>query len=58
MPISIIIVGIGTADFSKMEELDADKVPLTDHKGQKACRDIVQFVEFNKYIHSPTALAE
>ena len=33
LPISIIIVGIGKADFSKMEELDADKVPLTDHKG-------------------------
>ncbi len=58
LPISIIIVGVGKADFSKMEELDADKVPLTDHKGQKAKRDIVQFVEFDKFAHAPTSLAE
>lgn len=33
LPISVIIVGVGEADFSKMEELDADKVPLEDHRG-------------------------
>jgi hypothetical protein len=28
LPLSIIIVGVGHADFSKMDELDADEVPL------------------------------
>jgi hypothetical protein len=28
LPISIIIVGVGMADFSMMEQLDADKEPL------------------------------
>ncbi|VUZ53300.1 unnamed protein product, partial [Hymenolepis diminuta] len=29
LPISIIIVGIGAADFSAMEELDGDEIRLT-----------------------------
>ena len=28
LPLSIIIVGVGQADFSAMDELDADEVPL------------------------------
>jgi hypothetical protein len=28
LPLSIIIVGVGSADFTAMEELDADKEPL------------------------------
>ena len=28
LPLSIVIVGIGSADFSKMEILDADDDPL------------------------------
>ena len=27
-PLSIIIVGVGAADFTAMEELDADRAPL------------------------------
>jgi len=38
-PISVIIVGVGNADFSTMQNLD-------EIKGK---RDIVQFVEFNKH---------
>lgn len=43
---SIIIVGVGSADFSAMKELDADTVPLVSN-GKKAARDIVQFVPFH-----------
>jgi hypothetical protein len=46
-PLSIIIVGIGNADFGNMRELDGDDVVLRNSRGEKASRDIVQFVEFN-----------
>ena len=48
MPCSIIIVGVGNADFSAMEELDGDGGGrLRNSRGQECARDIVQFVEFN-----------
>lgn len=47
-PMSIIIVGVGPADFSQMNFLDGDKGLLT-HGGQTAKRDIVQFVPFTKF---------
>ena len=47
-PLSIIIVGVGNADFSLMEQLDADKNPLRHSNGQSMKRDIVQFVPFNQ----------
>ena len=49
-PVSIIIVGIGDADFEAMVELDSDDGILRDDYGQPCMRDIVQFVEFNKAI--------
>lgn len=51
LPMSIIIVGIGNADFSAMETLDGDTVALQSGK-QRAARDIVQFVPFNKFMTS------
>ena len=48
-PLSVIIIGIGKEDFSKMEILDGDEVPLTSSKGEKRMRDLVQFVPFAKY---------
>jgi hypothetical protein len=42
VPLSIIIVGIGAEDFSKMDELDGDD-------GPKLGRDIVQFIPYSKY---------
>lgn len=54
-PMSIIIVGVGNADFSDMERLDADKKAL-QHNGRKAARDIVQFVPFHKFKSCPSAL--
>ena len=49
LPLSIVIIGIGNADFTKMEILDGDEKPLVNSFGEKRKRDIVQFVEFNKY---------
>lgn len=58
LPFSIIIVGVGNADFSNMVLLDADDVPLRSSTGQVAQRDIVQFVNFNEVAHaSPQAVA-
>lgn len=48
-PLSIIIIGIGNADFKNMETLDGDTVLLTNSKGEVTKRDLVQFVQFNKY---------
>ena len=44
-PMSIIIIGVGEADFSAMEELDGDAVRIS-HRGKFAARDIVQFVAY------------
>lgn len=46
-PCSIIIVGVGEADFSMMDALDCDDGLLKDDYGNRAKRDIVQFVKFN-----------
>ena len=46
-PASVIIIGVGDADFDAMEELDGDGGLLRDDYGNVCKRDIVQFVEFN-----------
>lgn len=43
-PLSIIIIGVGNADFSGMKELDGDKVALRSGMSE-AERDIIQFVQ-------------
>ena len=48
-PLSIIIVGIGDADFTAMETLDSDEYDLIDGHGEQARRDIVQFIKLNDY---------
>jgi len=63
LPLSIIIVGIGNEDFTFMEQLDGDEIPLTNSKGEKRKRDIVQFIRFNNFknnnaIDSGTDFAE
>ncbi|CAB4060023.1 Copine-7,Copine-3,Copine-9,Copine-5,Copine-6,Copine-2,Copine-4,Copine-8,Copine-1 [Lepeophtheirus salmonis] len=50
LPMSIIIIGVGSADFSSMIELDSDDALLKDEDGNVAARDIVQFVEMAKYV--------
>lgn len=51
LPASIIIVGVGDDEFEYMIELDGDEVILTNSKGQRTIRDIVQFVKFNDFSH-------
>ena len=45
LPLSIIIVGVGNTDFDSMRQLDGDHDILTTATGQRAGRDIVQFVK-------------
>ncbi|KAL0488114.1 hypothetical protein AKO1_008988 [Acrasis kona] len=57
LPMSIIIVGVGNADFSDMNVLDGDVEPLK-YGNKRAARDIVQFVSFNDFVgRDPSALA-
>jgi len=49
LPFSIIIVGVGGADFDAMEELDSDDSLLTC-QGVQATRDIVQFVPYRMFL--------
>uniref|UniRef100_A0A668S5W7 C2 domain-containing protein n=1 Tax=Oreochromis aureus TaxID=47969 RepID=A0A668S5W7_OREAU len=59
LPMSIIIVGVGNADFSDMQMLDGDDGILRSPKGEPVLRDIVQFVPFRNFKHaSPAALAK
>ena len=57
LPLSVIIIGVGRADFSSMNVLDADDNPLVNSKGTRAARDLVQFVPFLKYESNPEKLA-
>ena len=57
LPLSIIVVGVGNADFSNMERLDGDN-GLYNSKGVKAQRDIVQFVPFREVGMNPDLLAQ
>lgn len=41
LPCSLIIIGVGDADFSSMDELDGDDDGLKDSTGRKIFRDIV-----------------
>ncbi|XP_013920989.1 PREDICTED: copine-9 [Thamnophis sirtalis] len=49
LPMSVIIVGVGPAEFGAMEELDGDEVRVSS-RGRYAERDIVQFVPFRDYV--------
>lgn len=48
-PLSVVIVGVGNADFSAMQFLD-------DFNSGPGKRDIVQFVPFNRHAHSSQSL--
>jgi len=59
LPLSIIIVGVGAADFSSMDQLDADEVPLFSTKLKRyMAADIVQFVPFREFMNNPMMLAK
>ncbi|CAM9341780.1 unnamed protein product [Scytosiphon promiscuus] len=48
LPFSVIIVGVGDADFSLMDQLNGDDARIANRQGRKASRDIVQFVPMRK----------
>ena len=58
LPLSVIIIGIGNANFDAMNVLDADEHPLISNGGVRASRDLVQFVPFSKFESSPERLAQ
>ncbi|OBS77117.1 hypothetical protein A6R68_16420 [Neotoma lepida] len=59
LPMSVIIVGVGNADFTDMQILDGDDGVLRSPRGEPALRDIVQFVPFRELKNaSPAALAK
>ncbi len=49
LPLSIVIIGIGDADFSNMVISEDDKKLVINSFGEISKRDIVQFVEFKKF---------
>ncbi|KAF3454392.1 hypothetical protein FNV43_RR04839 [Rhamnella rubrinervis] len=52
LPLSILVVGVGSADFTQMEILDADSGHrLESTTGRVATRDVVQFVPMRE-VHS------
>ena len=59
LPVAIIIVGVGEADFESMETLDGDDEALYSQNYRRyAAADIVQFVPFNEFKANPHLLAK
>ncbi|KAD6796284.1 hypothetical protein R6Q59_019911 [Mikania micrantha] len=59
LPLSILIVGVGDADFKQMEILDADTGPrLESSTGRIATRDIVQFVPMRDVQHGGRSMVQ
>ena len=55
LPLSIIIVGVGVANFGKMAQFDGNQ--LISKKGYRPERKLVQFVPFSKFKANPEELA-
>ena len=58
LPLSVVIIGVGNANFSLMKRLDADINPLINSKGEETSRDLVQFVPFLKFEKNPEKLLD
>ncbi|KAJ0845908.1 putative C2 domain, von Willebrand factor, type A, copine, protein BONZAI, C2 domain superfamily [Helianthus annuus] len=59
LPLSILIVGVGNADFKQMEILDADTGPrLESSTGRIATRDNVQFVPVRDVQHGERSMVQ
>jgi hypothetical protein len=53
-PLSIIIIGVGAASWTKMKLLDSDNKLLKSVDGKRsASRDIVQFVPMQEFCNQP-----
>ena len=57
LPLTIVIVGVGPAEFENMRILESEGAPLT-WSGQEEVRDIVEFVPFERVRSNPQRLAE
>jgi len=57
LPLSVIIVGVGSKDFAEMKKLDGDQ-DVAASTANKVKRDIVQFVPFRDFKNDPRKLAE
>ncbi|ORX79768.1 Copine-domain-containing protein [Anaeromyces robustus] len=56
---SIIIVGVGDCNFTDMNILDSDNKKLVSSSGKEADRDMVNFIQLNKYRDdSPAELSQ
>jgi hypothetical protein len=55
-PLSIVIVGVGRADFTNMQFLDDFATNVNNQNQRQPQRDIVQFVEFQRFAHDKSAL--
>ena len=49
LPISLIIIWIGNADFSNIDILDDDDDSLYDNNERKASRDLGQYVYYKDF---------
>ncbi|KAJ0235287.1 Protein BONZAI 2 [Hirschfeldia incana] len=59
LPLSILIVGVGGADYKEMEVLDGDKgEKLESSSGRVASRDIVQFVALRDMQYGEVSVVE
>lgn len=59
LPLSIIIIGVGNANFDSMNVLDGDDEPLYSKKTKSYMKsDIVQFVPFDEFKNDLQALAK
>jgi len=56
---SIVIIGVGECNFTDMNVLDSDNKKLVSSTGKEAERDIVNFIQLNKYRDdTPAELAQ
>lgn len=58
LPLSLIIVGLGSGDFTFMQKLDDNDMQMTNAQGQKTERDLVRFVQFATAKQNPKILKE
>lgn len=55
LPMAVVIVGVGNAEFDNMDRLDGDDEALfSTYVNKYAQADIVQFVPFDEYKNDPT----
>lgn len=53
LPLSVIIVGVGNADFANMKVLDADDVPLRSRSGLIILyTSFISFVPFISFLYN------